>query len=462
MPLTNMQSSDVASLLHPMTDLARHRETGPLVIRRGQGIHVHDSEGRRYVEGLSGLWCVGLGYGNEEMVETAREQMSRLAYNPLFGGRSDENAIALAEKIKELLPAPMAKVFFACSGSEANDTHVKIVRYKANARGETRRKKIISRRGGYHGTTAVAGSLTGIPRFHADFDLPLDGILRLTAPHYWREAESGETEEGFSRRLAEELEAVVQREGPETVAAFIAEPIIGAGGVIFPPSGYFEAVGAVLGRYGIDFIDDEVICGFGRTGNWFGAETYGLAPTAFTMAKQLTSGYAPLSALAVDEETADILEEQSRKLGMFAHGFTYGGHPVATALGLKAIEIYERLDITRHVRRMAELFDRRARSLAAHPLVGEVRSDGRSLLAGIELVADRNTRRAFRPVGRAGAAAMEAAARNGLLTRAIGDSLALCPPMVIDEAGIDEIFACLAPALDETEAWVRREGLREA
>ncbi len=461
-PITNAQARDVESVLHPVTNLAQHRVDGPLVIERGEGIYVYDNEGKRYVEGLAGLWCVGLGFGNEEMADTAREHTAKLSYAHLFGGRSNDNAIALAEKIKELLPIPMAQVFFACSGSEANDTQIKLAWYKANARGETARKKVLARKNGYHGVTVIAGSATGIPRFHADFDLPVRNVLHLTTPHYWKEAEPGESEEAFTARLADELDTAIQEEGPETICAFIAEPVIGAGGVLIPPKGYFEAISEVLARYGIDFIDDEVICGFGRTGNWFGAETYGMRPTSFSMAKQLTSGYAPLSAVAINRETADILEEQSRKLGIFAHGFTYGGHPVSTALGLKAIEIYERDGILAHVRRMAPILQRKAHALAEHPLVGEVRADGNGLIAGIELVADPTARRAFQPVGRVGAEAMAAATRHGLLVRAIGDTIAICPPMTIREDGIEELFAALGPALDETEAWVSREGLRDA
>ena len=461
-PLSNAQTRDVENLLHPVTDLAGLRQHGPMIIERGEGIHLFDTEGRPYIDGLAGLWCAGLGFGNAEMADTASEQMRRLSYNTLFGGRSHENAIALAEKIKELLPVPMAQVFFACSGSEANDTQIKLAWYKANARGEHRRKKVLARRGGYHGVTIMAGSATGIPRFHADFDLPTGPFLHLTTPHHRREAEPGESREAFTDRLLAELEDTIQREGPETICAYIAEPVIGAGGVIPPPRGYFAAVSDILERYGIDFIDDEVICGFGRTGNWFGAETYGMRPTSFSLAKQLTSGYFPLSAVAINREMADILEAQSRKLGMFAHGFTWSGHPVATAIGLKAIEIYEREGILAHVRRMALRFHRRAWALCEHPLVGEVRADGNGLLAGIELTACPVTGRAFRPVGPVGALAQAAARRHGLLTRAIGDTLGLCPPMIIREAEIDEMFDRLVRALDETEARVAREGLRQA
>ena len=457
---TNAQMRDIENVLHPVTNLAVHREEGPLVIDRGEGIYLYGGDGRRYIEGLAGLWCAGLGFGNVEMAETAQRQMERLSYAHLFGGRSHEGAIALAETIKELLPEPMAQVFFACSGSEANDTQIKIAWHVANARGETARKKIISRRNAYHGVTIIAASATGIPRFHQDFDLPARNFFHVTSPHYWREAEAGESEREFSARLATELEETVEREEPETICAFIAEPIMGAGGVIHPPKGYFEAVNEVLARHGIAFIDDEVICGFGRTGNWFGAETYGMRPTSFSMAKQITSGYGPLSAVAINRETADILENQSRKIGLFAHGFTYGGHPVSTALGLKAIEIYRRDGVLEHVRRISPHFHMRAQEFADHPLVGEVRADGNGLIAGFELVADPDSKRPFHPVGAVGIQAMKNSAERGLLNRAIGDTLAFCPPMVITEQEIDEMFACFRRALDDTEAWVAKQGLR--
>ncbi len=458
--LTNAQVRDVENLLHPTTNLAQHREEGPLFIERGEGIYVYDTDGKRYIEGLAGLWCVGLGWGNAEMVETARSQMERLSYAHLFGGRSFEEAVELAETIKDLLPTPMARVFFACSGGEANDTLVKIAWYTANARGESARKKILARRGGYHGLTVMAGSVTGIPRFHTDFDLPFANFVHLTAPHYWKEGRNGESEEEFTARLAAELEETIEREDPSTIASFFAEPIMGAGGVVHPPKGYFEAIGAVLQKHDIPLVSDEVICGFGRTGEWFGASTYGMRPNAYSMAKQLTSAYAPLSAIAIDQETADILEEQSRKIGIFGHGFTYGGHPLGVALALKAIEIYRRDRILDQVRRVTPHFHERLSQFAGHPLVGEIRSDGKSLIAGIELVADPKARKAFNPASPVGYRAMQEAARNGLLVRAIGDTVALCPPMIVTEEQVDEIAEALGKALDATEDWVRKEGLR--
>lgn len=460
--LTNEQMRDVEGILHPVTNLALHRQIGPLVITRGEGVYVYGDDGKRYIEGLAGLWCVGLGFGNQEMADAAREQLATLSYMHLFGSRSHETAIELAEKIKDLLPEAMAQVFFACSGSEANDTQIKLAWYCANARGEHKRKKILARRNGYHGVTVIAGSATGIPRFHADFDLPRCDVIHLTSPHYWREAEPGEREDEFSARLVKELETTIEREGPDTICAFIAEPLIGAGGVILPPAGYFEGVSDVLERHGIAFIDDEVICGFGRTGNWFGAQTYNLRPTSFSMAKQLTSGYAPLSAIAINRETADILISQSEKLGVFAHGFTYGGHPLSTALGVKALEIYERDNVLQHVRDVSPHFYQRAQDMSKHEIVGEVRADGNGLIAGFELVADREAKRSFNPVGKVALYAQNAAAKHGLLTRAIGDTLAICPPMVITTDEIDEIFSCLDAALRDTEDWVTKEQLRSA
>jgi len=287
--LSNFAMRDVETILHPATNLAKHRTTGPLVVDRAEGIYVWDADGKRYIEGLAGLWCTGLGYGNQELVETAREQMSRLSFTHLFGGRSHEPAIALAEKLKELVPAPASKIFFTSSGSEANDTQIKLAWYYNNARGLTKKKKIISRMRAYHGVTIATASLTGLPIFHEDFDLPMARVLHTDCPHYWRNAEPGETEEEYATRLANNLEELIQREGPDTVAAFIAEPVMGAGGVLVPPRTYFEKIQEVLRRHDVAMIADEVICGFARTGNWFGSQTFGIMPDTMTMAKAITS-----------------------------------------------------------------------------------------------------------------------------------------------------------------------------
>jgi 4-aminobutyrate---pyruvate transaminase len=456
-PLSNFAARDVEALLHPTTNLLAHRATGPLVLERAEGIYVWDSSGKRYIEGLAGLWCTGLGYGNAEIVETAREQMSRLSFTHLFGGRSHEPAIALAEKIKALSPVPASKVFFTNSGSEANDTQIKIAWYYNNAIGQPKRKKIIARHRGYHGTTIATASLSGLAVFHADFDLPMARVLHTDFPHYWKNAEAGETEQDYASRLARSLEELIEREGPETIAAFIAEPVMGAGGVLIPPATYFDKVQAVLARHGIAFIADEVICGFARTGNWWGSETFGIKPSTITMAKAITSAYVPMGALTVPQEVYDALEEASGRNGVFAHGFTYSGHPLACAVALKTIEIYERIRIVEHVQRVAPIFQLRLKALADHPLVGEARGVG--LIGGLELVKDKRARQSFEPKLGVGAKAARFAEEEGVLSRAVGgDNLALCPPLVIDGAEINVMFDAVARALDRTEAWVRKEG----
>jgi 4-aminobutyrate--pyruvate transaminase len=457
--LSNYAMRDVEAILHPSTNLAAHRTTGPLVLERGEGVFVWDKEGKRYIEGLAGLWCTGLGYGNEELIEAAREQMSRLSFTHLFGGRSHEPAIALAEKLKELVPAPTSKVFFTCSGSEANDTQIKLAWYYNNARGLTKKKKIISRMKAYHGVTIAAGSLTGLPIFHTDFDLPMQRVLHTDCPHYWRYAEEGESEEEYATRLANNLEELIQREGPETIAAFIAEPVMGAGGVIPPPRTYFQKIQEVLRRYDIMMIADEVICGFGRTGNWFGSQTFGIEPDTITMAKAITSAYMPLGAITVSEPVYEAMLEESKKLGVFAHGFTYTGHPVSCAVALKTLEIYERIDIVRHVQSVAPVFETRLKALRDHPLVGETRGVG--LIGGIELVKNKSTKESFDLRQGVGPKVVKLAEEEGLICRAVaGDTIALSPPLIINGAEINLMFDALGRALDRAEEWVSKEGLR--
>lgn len=456
-PISNFAARDVEALLHPTTNLLAHRGTGPLVLERAEGVHIYDSSGKRYIEGLAGLWCTGLGYGNEELVETAREQMSRLSFTHLFGGRSHEPAIALAEKIKAISPVPASKVFFTNSGSEANDTQVKLAWYFNNVRGQPKRKKIIARQRSYHGTTVASASLSGLGVFHADFDLPIAGVLHTDCPHHWKYAQAGESEEAYATRLARNLEDMIEREGPETVAAFIAEPVMGAGGVLIPPATYFEKVQVVLARHDIAFIADEVICGFARTGNWWGSQTFGIQPSTVTMAKAVTSAYVPMGALTVPEHVYETLVEASGKHGVFAHGFTYSGHPLACAVALKTIEIYERIKIVEHVRRVAPIFLLRLRALADHPLVGEARGVG--LIGGLELVKDKRSKQSFDAKLGVGAKAARLAEEEGVLCRAVGgDTVALCPPLIIDGAEINAMFDCVTRALDRTESWARKEG----
>lgn len=448
-PLTNAQTRDVETLIHPYTNLDTHRSEGPTILERGKGIYVHDTDGKQYIEGMAGLWCTSLGYGNEELIETAREQLSKLSFTHLFGGKSHDPAIALAEKLKEISPAPASKIFFTCSGSEANDTQIKLAWYYNNARGLPEKKKIISRQRGYHGVTIATASLTGLPANHADFDLPIDRILHTACPHHYRDAQDDESEEDFSTRLANELDELIQQEGPGTIAAFIAEPVMGAGGVVIPPETYFAKIQAVLAKYDILFIVDEVICGFGRTGNMFGSQTYDLKPDTISVAKAITSAYSPLGAVTVSDDVYQAMLDESRKIGTFGHGYTYSGHPLSTAIGLKTLEIYERDNIVGHVQSVAPVFQSRLNALSSHPLVGEARGIG--LLGAVELVADKASRTPFDPKLGAAAHASQICQEEGLITRAIfGDALALCPPLIITEQQTHEMFDALERGLERS------------
>ncbi|MGB0504794.1 MAG: aminotransferase [Pikeienuella sp.] len=455
-PLSNAQARDVEALLHPYTNAVAHRKAGPHVIESGEGVYVFDEQGNRFIEGMAGLWCAGLGFGDEELIEAAREQLGKLPYYHLFGGRSYEPAIELAEKIKDMAPVPMSKVIYQSSGSEANDTQIKLVWYYNNARGKPEKKKIISRVKGYHGVTIVSGSLTGLVNNHRDFDLPVDRILHTGTPHFWREAKDGESELEFSARLAAELDELIIREGPDTVAAFIAEPVMGAGGVITPPEGYFEAINAVLERHDVLMIDDEVICGFGRTGSNFGAETYGMNPTSISMAKQLTSGYAPLSAVAINQDMAEAIEANSGEIGVLGHGFTYGGHPLGCAVGVKTLEIYEKRNILGHVQSLSPMFAERLTALSDHPLVGEARFSG--LMGGLELSPDKATAATFAAPGKVGPYLANELLKHGVILRAIGDTLAFCPPMTITSDELEALLAPIESALDATMHWAKSEG----
>ena len=456
--LSNLAVRDVETLIHPYTNLDAHRTNGPLVLERGEGVHVFDTEGRPYIEGMSGLWCTALGYSNGELVEAAREQMAKLPFTHLFSGRSHDPAIELAEVLKELMPVPTSKIFFTSSGSEANDTQVKLAWYLNNALGRTRKKKIIGRQRGYHGVTIATASMTGLPANHTDWDLPLPGFLHVGCPHFYRFAEPGETEAAFSQRLADELEATILREGPETVAAFVAEPVMGAGGAIVPPEGYFAAIQRVLARYDVRFIADEVICGFGRLGTWFGSEALGMRPDTLSFAKALTSGYVPLGGVSVDEPLYEAMRAQSRKIGTFGHGTTYSGHPVACAVALKTIEIYKRERIVEGVAAKAPHFQARLSRLAEHPIVGEAR--GLGLIGGLEIVADKASRRQYEPKAGVAARCVAFAQAEGLIVRFLmGDRIAVCPPLIITADEIDALFDRLARALDRTAEWIRAEGL---
>jgi 4-aminobutyrate---pyruvate transaminase len=458
--LTNLQTRDVETLIHPYTNLDAHRSVGPLVLEHARGIYVHDVDGKPYIEAMAGLWCASLGYGNEELVEAAASQMRKLSFTHLFSGRSHDPAIELAERLKEMAPMPVSKVFFGTSGSDANDTQMKLVWYMNNALGRPKKKKIISRLKGYHGVSIASASLTGLPNNHIDFDLPIAGVLHTSCPHHYRFGLEGETEEEFATRMAAELEEMILKEGPDTVAAFIAEPVMGAGGVIVPPAGYFPKIQAVLDRYDVLLIADEVICGFGRLGTMFGCETMEMKPDTMSLAKAITSSYQPLSAVLIPDRMYDAMLTESRKIGTFGHGNTYAGHPVAAAVANKTLEIYERDDIVGHVGRLTPLFQKRLRALADHPLVGEARGVG--LVGGFELVADKATRRAFSPKQGVAPRTVVFGQQEGIIFRAIGDTIAICPPLIITAEEVDELFDRVTRAFDRAEDWVRKERLRAA
>jgi 4-aminobutyrate--pyruvate transaminase len=444
---------DRGALLHPMTDLVRHDKEGPLIMDRGEGCYVEDIDGRRYLEAVSGLWSVTLGFGQERLAEAAYRQMVRLPSYHMFRFKSHMPAIELAERLLALAPVPFSKVFFANSGSEAADTAMKLVWYYNNALGRPQKKKIIARMGGYHGVTIASASLTGLARNHTDFDLPIDRVIHTDCPHFWRYGQPGETEQAFATRLAESLEQLILKEGPDTIAAFFAEPVMGSGGVIVPPATYFEKIQAVLKRYDILLVADEVICGFGRLGAMFGSQLFGLKPDMMTCAKGLSSGYLPISALLISEQIWQACLAESGRIGVFGHGFTYSGHPVCAAVALETLKIYEELNIVQLVRESAPRLQDGLRRFAGHPLVGEVR--GMGLVAALEIVRDKSTKQGFDPKVEIGLYLERRCQAHGVIVRALGDALTIAPPLIIEPQQIDEILRVVAIALDETLEHVR-------
>ena len=453
-PETNRQK-DIAYALHPYTNLAAHEEQGPLVITRGEGIYVWDDNGNQYLEGLAGLWCVSLGFSESRLAEAASRQFTDLPYSHTFAHRSTEPVIELSERLISIAPKPMARAFFLNSGSEAIDTAIKFAWYYNNGRGLKAKKKIISRLRGYHGVTVAGGSLTAIPLMQNDFDLPLERMIQTDTPNFYRFGDAGESEEQFATRLAESLEQLILAEGPETVAAFVAEPVMGAGGVILPPASYFQKIQAVLDKYDVLMVADEVICGFGRTGNMWGCETYGIRPDMVTCAKQLSSGYLPISALMISDKIYDVFKEQSRKHGALGMGYTYGGHPVCSAVALETLKIYQERDMIGHVQSVAPRFLERLAELSASSIVGEARGVG--LIAALELVEDKATRTQFPVEAKAAAALAASALARGLIVRGLpGDVIGICPPMIIETSQIDELFDKLGAAVAETEGLLRK------
>ncbi|MEQ8866225.1 MAG: aspartate aminotransferase family protein [Thalassobaculum sp.] len=445
---------DVAYVLHPYTNANAHEEQGPMIIERGEGVYVYDDAGKPYIEAMAGLWCASLGFSESRLVKAATDQMNKLPYYHTFAHKAHLPGIDLAERLIKLAPVPMSKVFFCGSGSEANDTAIKLVWYYNNARGRHAKKKFISRMKGYHGVTIASASLTGTPVNHPGFDLPLAGFKHTSNPHYYRFGQEGETEEQFATRMANDLEQMILDEGPETVAAFIAEPIMGAGGVIVPPKTYYEKVQAVLKKYDVLMIADEVICGFGRTGNFWGCETMGIKPDILTCAKALSSSYLPISAVMISDDVYQPIAQASADLGVLGHGYTYSAHPVCAAVALETLKIYEERDIVGHVQAVSPHFQKRLHALIDHPLIGETR--GRGLIGAVEIVADKATKKPFDPKAGAGALVNKAATEHGLIVRAIGDNIAFTPPLIINDSQIDELFDKMVKALDDGQAALQK------
>jgi 4-aminobutyrate--pyruvate transaminase len=453
----SLAARDGAFHFHGYTNALKNEQDGGFVVMRGDGPFIYTEDGKQYFDGLSGLWCCSLGFGPQpRLIEAAKRQMEILPFYHTFTQKVAAPAVELAEKLVGLAPVPMSKAYFCNSGSEANDTAIKMIWYFNNALGRPQKKKIISRVKAYHGVTIAAGSLTGLPAIHADFDLPIPGILRTDCPHYYRFGQPGESEADFATRCAENLEKLILVEGPETIAAMFAEPVQGAGGVVIPPETYWAKITPILKKYDILLVADEVICGFGRTGNWWGTQTFGLQPDIITTAKQLSAAQAPIAGILINQRVYEGLRDHSNRLGSFAHGLTYSGHPLSAAIALETLNIYEDLKIVERARELAPTFEREMRKFAAHPLVGEIRHVG--LVGAIELVKVKASHESFDPKLAVGPTLVRLAHEHGLIVRPVLDSICFCPPLISTEAQISDMFARFGRALDDTTAWLKREG----
>ncbi len=454
-PRVNRSLADIdrQTVFHPNTAIADHLANGPKIIASASGVRVRDAQGNTFLDAMAGLWCVNVGYGRRELADAAAEAMANLGYFHTFASMSNPPIIRLADKIVQLLrdeagQPQLGKVFFANSGSEANETAFKLVRYFNNLRGRPEKKKIIARLGGYHGTSVASGSLTGIAYYHRAFDLPIEGVLHTACPHHFAFAEPGEGESAFASRLAGELAALIEREGAETIAAFFAEPVMGAGGVMMPPKGYFEAVAPILKANDILLVVDEVICGFGRLGSWFGSGAYGLKPDLLSFAKGVTSGYFPTSGVVVADSVWEVLAEGSREVGAFAHGYTYSGHPVGGAVGLANLALIENERLVENAASVGVYFKQALDArLGEHPNVGEIR--GKGLMLGVELTADRQSGRRLPPGDDAHKRVSAAAYERGLITRPMVfvPVNAFSPALTFTRADVDEAVDIYALAL---------------
>ena len=453
-PTHSIEDVDRKHVFHPFSDPRRHEQDGGHMIVRGRGSTLWDSQGRSYLDAMAGLWCVNVGYGRSEMAEAIARQIERLSYYHGFSSMATEAPALLAERVLASTPVPMSKVFFGSSGSDANDTQAKLVWFYNNALGRPEKKKLVSRKRGYHGVTVLSAGLTGLANLHQGFDLPLPMIRHARAPHRLWEATQGMTDDEFVRFLADDLEQLILREGPETVAAFIAEPLQAAGGVLVPPPGYFPTIHEVLHRHDVLLIADEVVCAFGRLGCWFGSELFGIQPDLITVAKGLTSAYVPLSGCLVSDRVWSVVADASK--GVFGHGYTYTAHPVAAAAALENLDIIGRDGlVAQAAARGARLNQRLREAFDDHPLVGEVRGIG--LIGAVEFVASRSPARPFDRSLRVGPRIAKRCLERGVITRALpdADTIAFSPPFVVTEDELDEMVATARAAADDVAAELR-------
>ena len=463
MDIKKISEMDRNSVLHPFTqlhDFAAGKAGDPTIVEGGKGIRIRDAEGREYIDGFAGLYCVNVGYGRDEVAEAIARQAYKLAYYHTYAAHTTEELAKLSDRLVKMAPGKMSKVFYGLSGSDANETQAKLVWYYNNLRGRPRKKKIISRERGYHGCTVVSGSMTGMSFYHDHMDLPFPGILHTGVPHHYWGAAAGESEEDFSNRRAQELEAMIIAEDPETVGAFIAEPVLGTGGIIPPPKGYWPAVQAVVQKYDLLLIADEVICGFGRLGAPFGCDLYGIEPDLITVAKGLTSAYFPLSAAIVGEKVYAVMEDGADRVGAFSHGYTYSGHPIGAATANAVLDIVENEHLAERAAKTGAYLQKRMQTeFAQLPIVGEVRGVG--MLAAIEFVADRDGKRRFDPALKVGARVSKAARDRGLIARAMphGDILGFAPPLIMTMAEVDEMIGLTAKAIRQVTDELTREGV---
>lgn len=439
---------DQKSLFHPFTAISDLMADGPTIMATGKGVRITDIHGQEYLDGMAGLWCVNLGYGREEISAAMDAQSRRLSFFHAFNGMSIDVAVECAEELLKRAPVPMSRVFFGASGSDGNETQAKLIWYYNQLRGKPEKKKLICRWNSYHGSAVLTASMTGLPGMHSPFLLPMGPIVHTSAPYYYRKAPEGMSEREFSRHLAKELEELIEREGADTIGAFFAEAVMGAGGLIPPPEGYFEEIVPILRRHDILLVMDEVVSGYGRLGTYWGAQMYNVEPDLITSAKGVTSGYFPMSACFISPKVWDVIESNAAAAGLFGHGFTYSAHPVGAAAALASLRLIDEENILANVQQQSDyLFAQMRAAIGDHRSVGDIR--GKGLMVGIELVKDRATKETLPMADRTGRQVLKAAAARGLITRALGDTLVFAPPLVINRAEVDELVDKFAAAVND-------------